>query len=324
MDRDELLSVARRCLTIEAEAVAGLARSLDDSFCRAVQMVAGCAGKVVVTGIGKAGHVARKVAATLSSTGTPAIYLHPVEGLHGDSGVIARGDVVLAISNSGETEVLGLLPHIKRCAVRLVAMTGRAQSSLARNADVVLLATVEREACPLGLAPTASTTAMLAMGDALAVAVLAERGFTAEQFAVLHPAGALGKKLLLTVADVMRSGEASPVVGCHCTVQQALFEITAKGAGAVMVTGDDGRLLGLITDGDIRRALRQGRDFLDREVTAIMTRTPKVVAPACLAAEALQIMESNQPTPITVLPVVEQGRAVGLVHITDLARQGVV
>ncbi len=321
-----ILEQAKEVLAIEAAAITALIARLDGQFTATVDLILGCSGRVIVTGIGKSGLVGRKIAATLASTGTPAFFLHPAEANHGDLGMVTGDDVVLALSQSGETdEVLRILPAIKRLGAKVVAMTGREQSTLARNADVVLDVAVEKEACPLGLAPTASTTAMLAMGDALAVALLSARKFTPEDFALFHPGGSLGRKLLLTVEQVMHSGEENPLTPLGKTVKEALFVITAKGLGATSVVDEAGRLQGIITDGDIRRSLEKGYDFLNKRVEEVMTRTAKTITPGRLAAQALHMMEKNKPRPITVLPVVDdEQRAIGMIHLTDLLRQGVV
>jgi arabinose-5-phosphate isomerase len=288
-------------------------------------MILACQGRIVVTGMGKSGIIGRKINATLASTGTPSLFLHPAEGIHGDLGMVTASDVVIAISNSGETsELLGILPSVKRIGAPIIAFCGRDQSTLAKHADVVLDISVAKEACPLGLAPTASTTATLAMGDALAIALLSARKFRPEDFAVFHPGGALGRKLLLTVEAVMHQGEDNPLITLDKTVKEALFVITAKGLGATTVV-DGGRLVGLITDGDIRRGLEKGHDFLDKPVASLMTKVPRTITPDRLAAEALHIMENNKPRPITVLPVVDREfQAIGMIHLTDLLRQGVV
>lgn len=321
-----VLDQAREVLKIEAEAILALIPQLNGAFTAAVDMIMACEGRVIVTGMGKSGIIGRKIAATLASTGTPAFFLHPAEGIHGDLGMVTPQDVVLALSNSGETgEVVSILPVLQRLGVKIIALTGRADSTLGRNADLVLEVAVEREACPLGLAPTASTTAALAMGDALAVALLTAHKFTPEDFALFHPGGALGRKLLLTVEQLMHSGEENPVVSPHTTVQDALFVISAKGLGVTNVVDGDGHLLGIVTDGDIRRGLGQSRAFLDKTVGEIMTRTPLTIAPNQLAARALHIMEQHKPRPITVLPVVDgERRAIGIIHLTDLLRAGVV
>lgn len=285
-----------------------------------------CPGRTVITGMGKSGIIGRKMAATLASTGTPSFYLHPAEGIHGDLGMVTEGDVVIALSNSGETgEVLHILPSLRRIGAKLIAMVGNPNSTLAKNSDIVLNVGVTREACPLGLAPTSSTTAALAYGDALALALLSKRKFTASQFAVFHPGGSLGRKLLLTVEDIMHSGTENPLVKADISVQDALFVITDKGLGAVSVVDDDNKMLGVLTDGDIRRGLSKGVDFLKRPVTELMTASPKTITKEKLAAQALHIMESNCPKPITVLPVVDaENHVIGLLHMTDLVRQGVV
>lgn len=321
-----IIDQARQVLEAEAEAIRSLIPRINGEFTEAVKMILACKGRVIVTGMGKSGLIGKKIAATLASTGTPAFFLHPAEGIHGDLGMVTSEDIVLAISNSGETnEIIGILPSIRRIGARIIAMTGRPASTLGKNSDLVLDVAVEKEACPLGLAPTASTTATLALGDALAVALLSERKFTPEDFAIFHPGGALGRKLLLTVENVMHSGGDNPVVTQDKTVKEALFVITAKGLGATSVVDEDGRLLGIITDGDIRRGLEKGHDFLDKPVTALMTRTPRTITKDKLAAQALNMMEKNKPRPITVLPVVDETyRAIGMIHLTDLLRQGVV
>ena len=267
--------------------------------------------------MGKSGIIGRKMAATLASTGTPSFYLHPAEGIHGDLGMVTEGDVVIALSNSGETgEVLHILPSLRRIGAKLIAMVGNPNSTLAKNSDIVLNVGVTREACPLGLAPTSSTTAALAYGDALALALLSKRKFTASQFAVFHPGGSLGRKLLLTVEDIMHSGTENPLVKADISVQDALFVITDKGLGAVSVVDDDNKMLGVLTDGDIRRGLSKGVDFLKRPVTELMTASPKTITKEKLAAQALHIMESNRPKPITVLPVVDaENHVIGLLHM---------
>ena len=316
---------ARLCLEIEADAVKSLISRINGEFDKAIEMILQCQGRVVVTGIGKSGLIGRKVSATLASTGTPSFFLHPSEGLHGDIGMVTGEDIVLAFSNSGDTaELIGLLPALKRIGARIIALCGREGGVLVQNADLFIDVGVEREACPLGLTPTASTTAALAMGDAMAMALLSARKFSAEDFAVFHPGGALGQKLL-TVADHMHKGEDNPVIQAGKTVREALFVITAKGLGATSVITKDGVLLGLITDGDIRRGFVKGNDFLDWKVEEFMTRTPRTIRPEELAAAALRRMEANRPTPITVLPVTDsEGKVNGMLHITDLLRRGMV
>lgn len=323
---DVMLEQARQVLRMEAEAVLEQVKRIDEHFKAAVEMIMACPGRTVITGMGKSGIIGRKMAATLASTGTPSFYLHPAEGIHGDLGMVTEGDVVIALSNSGETgEVLHILPSLRRIGAKLIAMVGNPNSTLAKNSDIVLNVGVTREACPLGLAPTSSTTAALAYGDALALALLSKRKFTASQFAVFHPGGSLGRKLLLTVEDIMHSGTENPLVNADISVQDALFVITDKGLGAVSVVDDDNKMLGVLTDGDIRRGLSKGVDFLKRPVTELMTASPKTITKEKLAAQALHIMESNRPKPITVLPVVDaENHVIGLLHMTDLVRQGVV
>lgn len=322
----EMLKHAQDVLRMEAEAVLELVPRIDANFAAAVEMILQCPGRTVITGMGKSGIIGRKMAATLASTGTPSFYLHPAEGIHGDLGMVTAGDVVIALSNSGETgEVLNILPSLRRIGAKIIAMVGNDASTLAKNADVVLNVGVSKEACPLGLAPTSSTTAALAYGDALALALLQRHHFTASQFAIFHPGGSLGRRLLLTVGDIMHSGEENPVVVGTTTVQEALFVITDKGLGAVSVIDANGVMQGVLTDGDIRRGLSKGVDFLQRPVTELMTKQPKTITKDKLAAQALHIMESNHPKPITVLPVIDaDNKVIGLLHMTDLVRQGVV
>ena len=321
-----ILEEAREVLRVEAAGIERLIPTLDQRFVNAVNMILESRGRVIVTGMGKSGHIARKVAATLASTGTPAFFLHPAEAIHGDLGMVTIDDTVLAFSNSGETtEILNILPSLKRIGPKLIAVVGNMNSTLAKTADIVLDVTVEKEACPLGLAPTTSTTVALALGDALAVALLQAHNFTKDQFAVFHPGGALGKKLLLTVKDVMHKGVDNPAIGEESTVQDALFMMTEKGLGAVAVTREDGTLAGLVTDGDVRRGLETGSNFLQWPVDAMMTKNPRRISQDKLAAEALHIMEKNQPRPITVLPVIDENdKVTGMIHLTDLLRQGVV
>ena len=322
---NEMETDAQKVLQMEAEAILDLIPRIDEHFDAAVEMILACQGRVVMTGMGKSGIIAHKISATLASTGTPSFYLHPAEGIHGDLGMVTSDDVVIAMSNSGETgEVLNILPSLRRIGAKLIAMVGNAESTLAKNSDVVLDVGVKREACPLGLAPTSSTTAALAFGDALAMALMGKHHFTSKQFAVFHPGGSLGRKLLLTVGDIMHSGSENPVVKGTATVTEALFIITDKGLGAVSVVDDNNIMIGLLTDGDIRRGLSKGVDFLKRPVTELMTKSPKFITKEKLAAQALHIMESHTPKPITVLPVLDEERhVIGLLHMTDLVRQGV-
>ena len=323
---EAMLKHAQDVLRMEAEAILELVPRVDANFAAAISLILECSGRTVITGMGKSGIIGRKMAATFASTGTPSFYLHPAEGIHGDLGMVTADDVVIALSNSGETgEILNILPSLRRIGAKIIAMVGNANSTLAKNSDVVLDVGVEKEACPLGLAPTSSTTAALAYGDAIALALLQKRNFTASQFAVFHPGGSLGRKLLLTVGNIMHKGEENPLVSAETTVQEALFVITDKGLGAVSVVDESGRMLGVLTDGDIRRGLSKGVDFLQRSVADLMTKAPKYITADKLAAQALHLMESNQPKPITVLPVVDEDMVVvGLLHMTDLVRQGVV
>ena len=317
-------SEAQRVIRTEAEALFAMADRIDDSFDRAVELILASKGRVVVSGMGKSGLIGQKIASTMASTGTPAFFLHPAEGIHGDLGMIMTGDVVVAISNSGETdEVLRILPVIKRLGAHLIAMSGSATSTLARSSDVFLDVSVREEACPLGLAPTASTTATLAMGDALAVALLVQRGFRPEDFAIFHPGGSLGKKLLLRVEDLMHVGPELPLVSSDTLMKDVLYVISAKGLGVAGVCAPDGGLLGVITDGDLRRALEKGYDILGQQASQIMKTGPKRINRRELAAAALQVMEHHS---ITSLFVFEQDGDVapcGIVHLHDILRAGI-
>jgi arabinose-5-phosphate isomerase len=318
-------AAAARALEIEAAAVNDLIGRLDERFDRAVALVLACQGKVVVTGMGKSGLVGQKVASTLASTGTPAFFLHPAEGSHGDLGMIHRSDLLLAISYSGETEeVVRLLPVLRRLGVPIVAMTGRPASTLGRAADVVLDCAVRQEACPMNLAPTASTTAAMALGDALAVALIERRGFKPDDFALLHPGGALGRRLLIRVGDLMHTGDAVPLVRPDTLMRDALFEITSKRLGVTGVVDAAGRLVGVITDGDLRRALiAQGDGLLGRRAEEVMTRQPKRIERDELAARALRMME-GRITSLFVFDRAEDQVPVGILHIHDLLKAGVV
>jgi arabinose-5-phosphate isomerase len=319
-----ILEEAKRVIRIEAQALHALADAIDGEFERAVELILASRGRVIVTGMGKSGLIGQKIASTMASTGTPALFLHPAEGVHGDLGMIMKGDVVIAISNSGETEeVVRILPIVERLGARLIAMTGNPQSTLARAGDVFLNITVKEEACPLGLAPTASTTATLAMGDALAVVLLQKRGFRPEDFALFHPGGSLGRKLLLTVGDMMHSGPAIPLVQAATPMREALFEITSKGLGVTGVADGTGALVGVITDGDLRRALEQGGDFLDRSAADLMRQGPKRVLRGDLAAKALQRMEEFSITSLFVFEREGDAVPVGIVHLHDLLKAGI-
>jgi arabinose-5-phosphate isomerase len=320
----DVLALGRDILTQEANALQAMAGRLGDEFEQAVELVLACQGRVVTTGMGKSGAVARKISGTLASTGTPSLFLHPAEGVHGDLGMVTMGDVVLALSNSGDTEELNaILPAIARINVPIIALTGHKESSLGRAATIVLDTYVEREVCPFNLAPTTSTTAQIAMGDALAITVMKRRNFTSQNYARLHPRGALGRRLLLTVGDVMRTGENLATVGPTATLKEALFAITRAHAGAAAVVNPDGSLLGLITDGDMRRALVADDSALQCPCTECMTRTPRTVTPNRLAAETLQTMQG--PPQIGEMPVLsEAGSVVGMLNLKDLLRAGIV
>lgn len=319
----ERIERARRVLAIEANALATLRDRLGEPFARAIDLLLACRGRVVVTGVGKSGIVGRKIAATLASTGTPALFLHAGEGGHGDLGMLLRGDVLVALSYSGETgEVLGILPVARRFDVPLLAITGAPASTLGRAADVVLDASVPEEACPLGLAPTASTTATMALGDALAVALLEERGFSAEDFALLHPGGALGRRLL-RVEDVMHRGETLPLVGVGASLHDTLVEMTRKRLGVTGVVDASGALAGVVTDGDLRRGLERSGDVRALTAGDLMSRQPKTIRGDALAGQAVAMMEQHA---ITSLFVLADGtdRPQGVVHLHDLLRAGVV
>jgi len=322
-DSSTLQAHARAVIELEAQAVAALRDRINDDFARACRLILDAKGRVVVTGMGKSGHIGSKIAATLASTGTPAFFVHPGEAQHGDLGMIQPIDVVIAISNSGETgEILTILPIIKRMGAKMIAMTGNAKSSLARQADVHLDAGVEKEACPHNLAPTSSTTATLAMGDALAVALLKARNFTPEDFARSHPGGKLGRRLLLYVRDVMHSGERVPLVPETASLQEALLEMTGKGLGMTGVVNAEGQLTGIYTDGDLRRTLSTGTDFYKARIADVMIRHPKTVGADMLAAEAVAFMQAKN---INGLMVVDAGqKAVGAFNMQDLLRAGVV
>jgi arabinose-5-phosphate isomerase len=313
----------KRVLEIEARAIAGLVDRLDHRFTDAIDLLYHCAGKVVVSGMGKSGLIGQKIAATLASTGTPAFFLHPAEGVHGDLGMLARRDVFIAISNSGETEeVLKLLPFVKRLSIPVIALTGRVQSTLAKNSEVVLDVSVKEEACPMGLAPTASTTAALAMGDALAIALLDKRGLKEEDFAQFHPGGTLGRRLLLKVRDLMHQGEAIPRVDQRASARDAIKEITSKKLGMTTVVDAHGRLHGVVTDGDLRRCLEKGIDVATARAGDLASKNPKTIGPDDLAARAVQLMEQFSITSLVVLG--EQGQIVGVIHMHDLLKSGVV
>ncbi len=320
---DQLISLARQVLEIESRAVSNLAERLGSDFAKACRICHETRGRVVVTGMGKSGHVSSKIAATLASTGTPAFFMHPAEASHGDLGMITTDDTLLAISYSGETaEVLTILPVVKRMGAHLVSITGKPKSTLAREADVNLDVAVDEEACPLNLAPTASTTATLAMGDALAVALLENRGFTAEDFARSHPSGSLGKRLLLRVGDIMHDGDAIPAVTDDVTLRDGLMEMTAKGLGMTAMVDADFHAIGVFTDGDLRRALDTGVDIHKTPMRDIVMPGCKTISPDALAIEAVNVLEEFR---ITALPVVDdEGVLVGALNIHDLFRAGIM
>ncbi len=319
-----IIAEARRVIQVEAEALTAMANRIDASFENAVDLILASPGRVIVSGMGKSGLVGQKIASTMASTGTPAFFLHPAEGIHGDLGMIMTGDVVIAISNSGETEeILRILPSVKRLGAHLVAMSGNPSSNLARSSDVFLDVSVKEEACPLGLAPTASTTATLAMGDALAVALLVKRGFRAEDFAIFHPGGSLGKKLLLRVEDLMHSGDDIPLVREETLMKEALFVITSKGLGVTGVCDSAGALKGVITDGDLRRSLEKGYSILNQSAAEIMKRGPLRIKRDELAAAALQVMEHRAITSLFVFDDDASVRPCGIVHLHDILKAGI-
>ena len=320
---DELLALAREVLEIESRAVESLSSRLDQDFAAACRLCMDTTGRIVVTGMGKSGHIGNKIAATLASTGTPAFFMHPAEASHGDLGMITSQDVMLAVSYSGETdEIVTILPLVKRMGAKLISFTGNRKSTLGDAADVHIDVSVEEEACPLNLAPTASTTATLAMGDALAVALLKIRGFTAEDFAMSHPSGSLGKRLLLRVADVMRTDDAIPQVTADVRLKDGLLEMTQKGLGMTAVVDDQRRILGVFTDGDLRRALDGGVDIHETTMNDIMHRECKTTSSEVLAMEAVHLMEENKITALLVAD--EDNRLIGALNIHDLFRAGIM
>lgn len=323
IDRENLLQLGRTVIETEAQAVTGLLSRIDENFYQACRQILDCRGRTVVTGMGKSGHVARKIAATLASTGTPALFVHPGEASHGDLGMITPVDVVIVLSNSGETdEIITLLPVIKRLDVPLIALTGSSDSTLGRAATVHIDVSVAREACPLGLAPTASTTAALVMGDALAVALLEARGFSKEDFALSHPGGTLGRRLLLRVSDIMHTGAAIPRVASGTPLVKALVEMTAKGLGTTAVVDADNRIMGIYTDGDLRRTLDNRTDIHNVSIEEVMTANCRTITAGALAAEALHMMEEYK---INALLVVDETRTlVGMLNMHDLLRARVV
>ena len=317
------LDLARQVLKIEAQAVESLVERVDETFMHALELILHCTGRIVVSGMGKSGHIARKIASTMASTGTPAFFVHPGEASHGDLGMITQNDVIIALSNSGESpELLTIVPLLKRQGAKLIAMTGNPNSSLAKEADVHLNVAVTQEACPLGLAPTASTTATLAMGDALAIALLDARGFGADDFARSHPGGALGKRLLIHVKDIMRTGDALPRVHDQAPLRDALLEMSRKGMGMTAIADSHGKVLGIFTDGDLRRSLDKGLDIHNTLIDSIMTRNPRTIGPDKLAAEAVQVMEKVKVYALLVEDT--EGHLIGAINMHDLMRAGVV
>lgn len=320
-----LLEEAKKVLRIEAEAIFSLIDKIDTNFIEAVKLLYECNGRVVITGMGKSGIIGEKIAGTLASTGTLALFMHPAEGMHGDLGMVSKQDVFMAISNSGETEEINrLLPSIKRLGIKLIAMTGNLNSTLANNSDVVLNIGVKEEACPLGLVPTASTTATLAMGDALAVALLKKKGFKEEDFAMLHPGGTLGRKLLLRVEDIMHTGKGIPKVTRDTLMREALFEMTSKRLGITTVVDDKDRLIGIITDGDLRRLIenKKDEDIWDIEAEQVMSKNPKTISAKELGATAVAKMEEYAITSLLITN--NKKRLIGIIHLHDLLKAGVV
>lgn len=322
-DKHDFLSMAREALAIEAHAVSALSERLNDQFSQTTTAILNCKGRVILIGVGKSGLIAKKIAATFASTGTPSFFVHATEASHGDLGMITQEDVVIALSNSGNTEELvAVLPAIARRGAKIVAMTGKLDSALARQADLVLDCGVEKEACPLNLAPTASTTAALALGDALAVVVLKARGFSEEDFALSHPGGSLGRKLLTHVSDVMRKGDRIPAVPPSASISNAILEITKKGLGMTAVVGANNKLLGIFTDGDLRRLIEQGLDLRGLLVSEVMNGAPKCISPDKLAVEAVRMMEVSHISQVVVTD--EQGHIVGALNFHDLFEAKVV
>lgn len=318
-----LIKRAREVLRIESQAIYALLSRIDSNFEAAVDILYNCKGRVVVTGMGKAGIIAQKISATLSSTGSPSLWLHPAEAIHGDLGRVTKEDVVVILSYSGQTEEISrLLPTLKKIGTDIIAMTGNIKSTLAQYSNIALDVSIKEEACPLGLAPTASTTAMLAMGDALAMAVSDRKGFKQKDFALLHPGGNLGKRLLLKVADIMRTGDANPVVRCDAVIKDVLFAITKARAGSASIVNDDGILVGIFTDGDLRRHLEEEPDLSRRKISMAMTKNPIIITKDRLAVEALRLLQEKK---IDELPVVDnRNRPVGLLDVQDLLRAGLV
>jgi arabinose-5-phosphate isomerase len=320
---EKICELGRAVIETEAKTISALVGRIDHKFAEACHRLLDCKGRIIVMGMGKSGHIGKKIAATFASTGSPAFFVHPGEAKHGDFGMITRNDVILALSNSGETEeLLSILPYIKRLNIPLIAITGKPMSTLAHSATINLDISVEKEACPLGLAPTASTTATLVMGDALAISLLQKRGFTAEDFALSHPGGSIGRRLLLKVDEIMHIGEAIPTVGIDAFLKTALVEITQKKLGMTVVLDNDGQLAGVFTDGDVRRAFDNNADVHKTVIHSIMTKNPKVIRTGLLAAEALHIMETHKIT--SLIMTNEDNKPIGVVHLHDILRAGVI
>jgi len=319
-----ILDVAKKVLLIEADAILALAQRLDSGFEKVVDIIYASKGRIVITGMGKSGLVGKKIAATLSSTGTPSFFMHPAEASHGDLGMVTAEDVIIAVSNSGETdEIVALIPFLKRFSVSLIALTGNPASTLARASDVNLDISVKEEACTLGIVPTASTTATLAMGDAIAVALLTKRGFGEEDFAFFHPSGSLGKKLFVRVADLMHSGDSLPITSPDASLTEAVMEISSKRLGTTVITGKDRKILGVITDGDVRRGIEKwGKTFFDMHAREVMTKNPKTVSEQELAAKVLGTMEQHSITSLVVIGA--ENRVVGVIHLHDILKKGIV
>ena len=324
IDEEKILSRGRATVLQEAENIKNLSDSLGEEFVKAVKLILECSGKVVLTGMGKSGLVAKKISATLASTGTPSFYLHPADGIHGDMGMVSRNDIVIALSNSGESsEIVNILPTIKLIGCTLIGMVGREKSTLGSYSDYLLLTKITEEACPLGLAPTTSTTCQLVMGDALALAVMEQRHFTANQYAVFHPGGALGRKLLMRVRDVMRKDDFIALVKEDTLIRDVLFSITKANAGAAFVTDSQGKLLGIITDGDVRRSLLKDEKTLNKKAEEIMNTSPTTITEDKLATEALRCMDNGQKK-MGEIPVVKDGKPVGMICLKDIYAAGIM
>jgi len=323
MDVEKACKMGRAVIETEAKMISNLVSRIDHNFAKACQYLHNCAGRIVVMGVGKSGHICKKIAATFASTGSPAFFIHPSEAKHGDIGMLTRNDVLLALSNSGESEeIISILPFIKRLDIPLISLTGKPHSTLARAATINIDVSVEKEACPLGLAPTSSTTAALVMGDALAMALLDRRGFTENDFAMSHPGGTLGRRLLLLVNEIMHKNNEVPVVSLNASLKEALVEMTQKKLGMTTVVNDARELVGVFTDGDIRRAFDKNADIHQTQIHQVMSRNPKTISQDLLAAEALSIMETFKITSLVVTD--EQHRPVGIIHIHDILRAGVI